>query len=253
MPVQINENNYFVVQGWMISELNLKTSELMIFAIIYGFSQDGESTFDGSADYLAKWTNTSRRNVMDCLSSLVNKGYIEKSEFYKNGVKYVSYAARRSLMKRTDFTPYEETSQGGVKKLHRGYEETSHNNIDDNIADISLRETNKENEPIPYDKIIGHLNMRIGTNYSSSARTTVKHIHARWMEGFRLEDFITVIDKKTVEWIQDPKMNKYLRPETLFGTKFEGYLNQIVTEKKQTLNDIDVGDMSEFMDFGGEV
>jgi len=79
---------------------------------------------------------------------------------------------------------------------------------------------------IPYKEIIEHLNLRAGTSYKHSSKSTQKHIHARWEEGHRLEDFITVIDNKVVDWLDDVKYSKYLRPETLFGTKFEGYLNR---------------------------
>lgn len=56
----------------------------------------------------------------------------------------------------------------------------------------------------------------------------MKHIHARWEDGFRLEDFKMVISKKSKGWKDDPEMSKYLRPSTLFGTKFESYLNEKV-------------------------
>ena len=52
-------------------------------------------------------------------------------------------------------------------------------------------------------------------------------------EGFKEEDFYTVIDKKSAEWLSDSKMSKYLRPETLFGTKFEAYLNQQIPNNAQ--------------------
>lgn len=78
---------------------------------------------------------------------------------------------------------------------------------------------------VPYDEIISYLNSVCGTSYKSSSKATRAHINARWREGFRLEDFKRVIDKKAAEWLHDPKMAKYLRPETLFGTKFESYLN----------------------------
>jgi uncharacterized phage protein (TIGR02220 family) len=84
--------------------------------------------------------------------------------------------------------------------------------------------TNKDN--IPYAEIIDYLNQKVGTNYRHTTKRTQTLIKARWNEGFTLDDFKTVIDKKTAEWLNDPKMSKYLRPETLFGNKFEGYLNQ---------------------------
>lgn len=73
--------------------------------------------------------------------------------------------------------------------------------------------------------VIDYLNMVCDTNYRSSTPKTRKQIKARVSEGFLENDFYAVIDKKSKEWL-GTDMEKYLRPETLFGTKFEGYLNQ---------------------------
>lgn len=89
---------------------------------------------------------------------------------------------------------------------------------------------------IPYQDIVDYLNSKIGSHYKSSSNKTRTLIHARFKEGFNADDFKTVIDKKTAEWLKDTKMQKFLRPETLFGTKFEGYLNQ--KEKEVTTGDI---------------
>lgn len=83
-----------------------------------------------------------------------------------------------------------------------------------------------EEDEIPYGEIVRHLNDAVGASYRPSSRKTRQLIHARWEEGFRLPDFIAVIDTMEEAWGEDPKMSAYLRPETLFGTKFEGYLNR---------------------------
>lgn len=83
---------------------------------------------------------------------------------------------------------------------------------------------------IPYREIIDFLNFKVGSNYRSTTKKTKDLIKARYNEGFTINDFKVVIDKKTIEWINDNKMKVYLRPETLFGTKFESYLNQPVKE-----------------------
>lgn len=85
-------------------------------------------------------------------------------------------------------------------------------------------EIKKDN--IPYADIVDYLNLQVGSNYKSSTKKTRDLIKARWKEGFTLEDFKQVIDIKTKEWVLDNNMRKYLRPETLFGNKFESYLNQ---------------------------
>ena len=74
--------------------------------------------------------------------------------------------------------------------------------------------------------IVEYLNQKTGKNFKATSRKTRDLIRARLNDGFTVDDFKTVIDKKTAEWTDDEKMNQYLRPETLFGTKFESYLNQ---------------------------
>lgn len=92
----------------------------------------------------------------------------------------------------------------------------------------------KNHEQIPYSKIIAYLNKKAGTHYRASSKATQRLIKARWNEGFKPEDFKKVIDVKTYEWLNDANMYKYLRPETLFGTKFEGYLNEQRPHKGQS-------------------
>ncbi|MCK6203957.1 conserved phage C-terminal domain-containing protein [Bacillus infantis] len=85
---------------------------------------------------------------------------------------------------------------------------------------------NEKKEDIPYVEIVSYLNEKANTSYRPSSKKTQQLIKARCNEGFKFPDFQTVIDKKVSEWLKDSKMNQYLRPETLFGTKFESYLNQ---------------------------
>lgn len=80
-------------------------------------------------------------------------------------------------------------------------------------------------------EIIDYLNSVLGTNYRASSKKNISFINARLNEGFTVDDFKAVIDKKSASWKGDPKMAKYLRPETLFGTKFEGYLNELSPRK----------------------
>ncbi len=94
-----------------------------------------------------------------------------------------------------------------------------------------------EQDNVPYAEIIDYLNQRIGANYKYTSAKSRTPIHARFKEGFTIEDFKVVIDKKVNEWY-GTDMAKYLRPETLFGTKFEGYLNQPVTERKITFKEV---------------
>ena len=102
----------------------------------------------------------------------------------------------------------------------------------DTVSDIK----DKEDKEI-YSSIISYLNEKAGTKYRTSSQKTKTCINGRLAEGFTLEDFKTVIDKKCTEWLGSD-MEQYLRPETLFGTKFEGYLNAKVRQgKKEVIPD----------------
>jgi predicted transcriptional regulator len=130
----VNNNNYINIQGFMVKDLGLKGNELLAYALIYGFSQDGETWFTGSSKYIAEWLNIDRRNVLAVLQKLVEKGLLIKNEKIINGVKLCNYKA---------VIGSDETSQG-MMNHHRGSDKTSqggsdetshHNTSIDNIED----------------------------------------------------------------------------------------------------------------------
>lgn len=104
--------------------------------------------------------------------------------------------------------------------------EEANKNVNDN-ANVNLN----ENEKV---EIVSYLNSVLGTKYDYRTNKTSKAINARLKEGYSVADFKSVIDDKFAKWGNDEKMKDYLRPETLFGGKFESYLNTIkVIEPKK--------------------
>ena len=94
--------------------------------------------------------------------------------------------------------------------------------VSDTVSDtVSITDTDTD-----VNEIVNYLNEMCGTAYKPGTRKTKDQINARLKEGFTVDDFKTVIYKKAKQWMNDPKMCKYLRPETLFSTKFESYLNE---------------------------
>ena len=120
----------------------------------------------------------------------------------------------------------------------------SENRTQLNTKELNTKELNtkidivpeQEQEPIPYAEIITYFNEVAGTHYLLRGREIKKFIKARWNDGFRLEDFKTVLDKKAGQWKNDAKMSKYLRFETLFSNKFESYLNEVVAPRHNLMN-----------------
>ena len=219
---EVTDKNYIVIQSFMVSELGLKGNELLIYAIIFGFSQTTGQAFHGSLTYLESWTNSTRPTVISSLKSLVEKGLIEKEEQTINGVKYCSYHVVDNS------TDDEEAPQEVVKKFKGGSKKTLPNNIlyniVDNIVDNNIVENAEKHDTKTITEIVDYLNEKAHTNYRSNSKTTMRHINARLKEGYTLSDFKQVIDNRCATWL-GTDMEQYLRPETLFGSKFENYLN----------------------------
>lgn len=98
--------------------------------------------------------------------------------------------------------------------------------IDIENRDIYSRAGLDRASDIPYKKIVEYLNAKTGKSYKASSKKTRSLIKARFNDGFTFDDFKIVIDNKVLDWANDDEMSKYLRPETLFSNKFEGYLNE---------------------------
>ncbi len=92
---------------------------------------------------------------------------------------------------------------------------------DKHIVEHPLKKNN-----IPFQSIIDYLNEKTKRNYSSEAKSTRAHIRARWTEGKTEPDFKKVVDIKCDQWLSDIKMQRFCRPETLFGPKMDSYLNE---------------------------
>ena len=89
----------------------------------------------------------------------------------------------------------------------------------------------KPDDAPPFSEIVGYLNTQTGKQYRADSGKAKRAISARWREGYTLADFKRVIDNQIAAWGGDERMTAYLRPETLFGAKFDGYLNNSPPEK----------------------
>lgn len=213
----IKDENYIDIQGWMVTKLKLSGNELIIFAIIYGFSQIEGHKFTGSLGYLAEWINSSKQTCINNLKSLQEKKYIIKKEKEINGLKFCEYAVNLNT----------------IQKFLIPIQKSLINNIDNNIDILDnnklLSNSRELEEDIQLKEnikcIIDYLNESINSKYKYDSKETIKLIKARFKEGYVLDNFYDVIDKKVKEWF-NTEMQQYLRPSTLFGNKFEQYLNQ---------------------------
>ena len=164
------------------------------------------------------WSNTKVKKFLDLLEK--QRMATHKSDTKKTVIKVLKYSDyQRSEDKENDT----KTHQKHIKSISKAYQKHTNKNVKNLKNDKECKEVSN----IPYSEIVDYLNSVLDTNYRSSSAKTKSLIKARWNEGFRLDNFKTVIDKKAAEWMGDKKCEKWLRPYTLFSNKFENYLNQL--------------------------
>lgn len=229
----VKENSYVQIEAFMVNDLHLSGNELIVYAVIFGFSQDGESWFTGSRKYLASWCQTSEKSVTNNLKKLLEAGLIRKRTRVVHGCTFNDYA----VVEPSSLGGKKVPSAGEESSLSRG-EESSHHilEIDNASEDASnLHLFQEAADGIPYNEIIGYLNERTGRHYRC-VEATKRLIRARLNDGYTLDDFKTVIDKMCRERM-GTELEKYLRPATLFApSHFDDYLNWAVRPNKEAIS-----------------
>lgn len=224
---------------WIPKEIwlstDLKVMEKLILVEID--SLDNEDGCFASNEHFSKFFSLSKNRCSEIIKSLEKKGYIKIDYIYQEGSKAIS---RRVIRCVRNIDGGIRNIDNPIRKTEEGYSE----NREDNNTSFSNTFSNTSNKkdiveqsstaPLPYEEIVQYLNQKTNKNFKHTSKVTQRHIRARLAEGFTVNDFKQVIDKKCSDWLRDQKMKEYLRPETLFGTKFESYLNSKTTTTKQT-------------------
>lgn len=158
--------------------------------------------------------------------------------------------AKRNKFKDSRYKNLKQNTDIGSDMGHRYRAPISDSDMETE-TETEIETVNKEigeSEREEEKQIIEYLNMRTGKNYKATTKATREKIRARMREGFTADDFRHVIDIKAAEWM-NTEQEKYLRPETLFGTKFEGYLNQRPERRK--MSNIEIARAMDAMEKGG--
>lgn len=150
-----------------------------------------------------------------------NKAGFDKTKWYR-----IDYQKLESMSRRCDQN--DQTMRSIWTDGADQNDQTNTIDYTETTTETTTNNTKGQAQPdhAPYQEILDYLNSKVGTSYRASSKATQRLIKARSNEGFEVEDFKKVIDIKVAAWKNDPKMSQYLRPATLFGTKFESYLNE---------------------------
>lgn len=124
---KIKDENYYQISGFMINRLGLKGVALNVYAIIYGFSQDGESEYTGGLQYLCDFCGgVSKPTVIHALKELSKAGFIIRREEHKNNLTFPRYSVNLPLL--NNLNGGKEILTGGLKNLNGGSKENLPNN-----------------------------------------------------------------------------------------------------------------------------
>ena len=236
---KIKNENFIAIQGFMVKELGLTGNELIAYALVYGFSQDDESEFKGSLNYVAEWLNCSRTTAFNLLNKLADDGFIKKTEKTINGVKFCNYSAtkpnneelkeiklRKKIRKEREklersskkLNTCSKNLNRCSKKLNEGVQKVdTHNNNIDNIKD-SISET------------IGEVHTSVSEK--QTARVTRQDMQAK--KDDMLNRFSEICDNSVEnETIREVVKNTFSRYMNLYETYF-CKVHPILTDKTLT-------------------
>lgn len=203
---RINKNkDYTTISNYHLKDKNLTLKAKGLLSVMLSLPEN----WDYSVRGLSSICKETKDTINGILNELEQNNYLVRKRIYTNG-----------KISEWEYNIYE------CNDLHPKKQDIENQDIGFYDNNKYTKELNtKENNKYIYSRVIEYLNSKIGTSYKSTTKSTQSHIKARLEEGFSEDDFIKVIDKKVKEW-KGTKWEKFLRPETLFSTKFESYLNQ---------------------------
>lgn len=251
-------SSYFVLNKQLVKRFGIETAFLLTTLIEASeYLSDDDGWFYKTGPALEEETGLSNHKQKNIIDELIKLGVLVQENKGMPMKRYfkIIFSKLEELAFKNINTEIEKTEDTGVKKLEskdlknlnpsieenekqgfKNFECKDSKNLNACIQKISnniINNNNNLNKEINniYSGVIDYLNQKAGTKYKSSSKNTTKHIKARINDGYTLEDFKSVIDKKCSEWL-NTDMEKYLCPDTLFGSKFEKYLNQKINNSK---------------------
>lgn len=214
----MQKNYYAIIPANVRYDNDLTANAKLLYGEITALCNEKGYCWAGNS-YFAELYQKDKSTITRWLKQLEDKGYIVREFVYKEGSLEIENRYMRICsegMEKIATTP-----TGKNKRVNN----TSFNITINNFVEI-----------------VTYLNIATGKSFKPSSRKTKDLIKARQNEGYTLDDFKQVIDIKCSQWLNDPNMVNYLRPETLFGTKFESYLNEKPATKNLSREDFDLSD-----------
>lgn len=239
--VRVNKtSDYTVMSNTHLRERGMSLKAKGLLTIMLSLPDD----WDYSVRGLVAICSEGEHSVETALLELKKFGYLQVVKLMPNETEsgryeyvYEVYETPRNEQQSLNDSEKQETQKQGVENVplvwgdYRGV-----SNLSDNTSlGIQVnRESNTKNIYNTCASIVDYLNAKAGTSFHRNSKAAQKHIAARLNDGYVYEDFVKVVNRKCDEWLET-ELQKFLRPETLFGAKFESYLVGLPQARKQTV------------------
>lgn len=246
---KIKNENFIAIQGFMVKELGLSGNELIAYALIYGFSQDNESEFKGSLNYVAEWLNCSKTTAFNLLNKLADDGFVKKAEKTINGVKFCNYSAvkpddeeLKKIKLRKQIRKEKEKTERSSKKLNtcsKKYNGCS-KNLNEGVQKIDTHNNNIDNIKDNISETIGEVHtstnidgeVHTSVSEKQTARVTRQDMQAK--KDDMLNRFSEICDNSIEnKTVGEVVKNAFCRYMNLYETYF-GKVHPILTDKTLT-------------------
>ncbi|WP_052437220.1 conserved phage C-terminal domain-containing protein [Staphylococcus cohnii] len=210
--------NYFIASKYYVEDENISWKAKGIMSYLFSKPDDWQIY----QTQLEKVSKDGKASVRSTINELIDNGYMTRQSRRKSNGDFDGY----------DYTLHEHPVNDGVRKMEDAKMEDAKmviaksDTTNNNLTNNDLTNNDSRVDFIPYKEIIDYLNSKTGKRFSHKSNANQKLIKARINEGYTKDDFFNVIDTKTNEWINVEDMKRYLQPTTLFGNKFDKYLNQ---------------------------
>lgn len=227
----MKNENFITIQGWMVNELSLTGNDLICYALIYGFTQNGDY-WEKSRTYISEWLGVSKRSVSDILKRLVENRHIDKKEYEVNGVKFCKYKANVG-----NFMGSEESSLGGSEESspHR------YNNIDIKEKEIDKSISSKKSDD---DAFVDHIYDMYPTKCPCRDKSLGKSIKdkkliKRLLSVYSKEEIEAVVKKE----IEEKYGKSYMRNFSTFLNNFPdpSYVEMPTSTPKESKDSVIIG------------
>ena len=210
--------NYFIASKYYVEDENISWKAKGIMSYLFSKPDDWQIY----QTQLEKVSKDGKASVRSTINELIDNGYMTRQSRRKSNGDFDGY----------NYTLHEHPVNDGVRKMEDAKMEDAKmviaksDTTNNNLTNNDLTNNDSRVDFVPYKEIIDYLNSKTGKRFSHKSNANQKLIKARINEGYTKDDFFNVIDTKTNEWINVEDMKQYLQPTTLFGNKFDKYLNQ---------------------------